>query len=222
MPAFFDSMELVLDQTAHSAPVNMAIDEVLLQQAAIPLLRIYSWQKPSVSFGYFEAFGPIEIAHPNREPVRRWTGGGVVLHGEDQTFSLIVPRADPFLKLPTAESYRAIHECLAAILHRAGLGAQVAPSHAPKISQACFENAAQFDLMLESRKIVGGAQRRNRYGMLHQGSIQALELPAGFAKELAQAFSRTFTVRDLSPSELAAAEALSHTKYETEAWLRKF
>ena len=222
MAAYFHSVELVIDQTPHSAPVNMAIDEVLLQQVSAPLLRFYRWEKASVSFGYFEAYPPIETAHPDRVPVRRWTGGGVVLHGADLTFSLIVPRADDFLRLSTGDSYRAIHECIAGILQEAGVGAEVAPVHAPKISQACFENAAQFDLVLDARKVVGGAQRRNRFGMLHQGSIQALDLPPGFPEKLGKAVSEKITQRDLHPSELRAAEVLAEGKYATEAWLKKF
>ena len=146
----------------------------------------------------------------------------MVLHGEDLTFSLIVPRSDPFLKLPTADSYRAIHECIAGILQEAGVGAEVAPAHAPKVSQACFENAAQFDLVLESRKVAGGAQRRNRFGLLHQGSIQALDLSASFPEKFARAVSPKISKRDLLPSEASAAELLSETKYATEDWLRKF
>jgi len=222
MAAYFQSLELILDRTPHSASVNMAIDEVLLQQISLPVVRFYSWEQPSVSFGYFEAFEPIEAAHRDRVPVRRWTGGGVVLHGEDRTFSLIVPKGDPFLALSTGESYRVIHETIAGIMQKAGVGAEVAPVHAPKISQACFENAAQFDLVLESKKVVGGAQRRNRFGMLHQGSIQAVNLPAGFEQELAQTLALQFTTRDLRDSELAEAQALAHQKYGTESWLRKF
>ncbi len=222
MAELFKSIELVLDASPHGAPLNMAIDEVLLRETPTPLLRFYHWQKPSVSFGYFEAFAPIAATHPDREPVRRWTGGGVVLHGEDLTFSLIVPRPEPFLGLPTAESYRAIHECIAGILQQAGVGAEVAPSHAPKVSQACFENAAQFDLVVETRKIVGGAQRRNRFGMLHQGSIQALNLPANFPAQLAGAFSKKITSRDLLASEVSAAETLSQAKYATPTWLERF
>jgi lipoate-protein ligase A len=222
MAVFFESLELVLDLVPHSAPVNMAIDEVLLHEISRPLLRFYHWQRPSVSFGYFEAFAPIHAAHPDREPVRRWTGGGVVLHGEDLTFSLMVPRSDPFLELSTAESYRAIHECIAGILQQAGVGAQIAPVHAPKVSQACFENAAQFDLVLESRKVVGGAQRRNRFGLLHQGSLQAMDLPESFPEDLARAFSLMIEKRGLSDSELSAAETLANAKYAMEAWLRKF
>jgi lipoate-protein ligase A len=223
MAAFFESLELVLDSLPHNAAVNMAVDEVLLKHANRPILRYYFWERPSVSFGYFEEFAPIEAAHPNREPVRRWTGGGIVLHGkgEDQTFSLIVPRSEPFLNLSTGESYRAIHERIAEILREAGVGAQVAPVHAPKISQACFENAAQFDLVVESRKIVGGAQRRNRCGMLHQGSIQAPNLPGDFAQKLASSISQGFASRDLTSSELDEAEKLEREKYGTQEWLRK-
>src|SRR5580700_1117427 len=71
------------DPLPRSAPLNMAIDEALLGTGAGPVLRVYRWKRPAVSFGYFERWAPIHAAHPDREAVRRWTGGGVVLHGED-------------------------------------------------------------------------------------------------------------------------------------------
>ena len=145
-----------------------------------------------------------------------------MLHGEELTFSLVVTRSNGFLKMSSAESYRAIHELIAGILRQAGVGAEVAASHAPKVSQACFENAAQFDLVVDSRKIVGGAQRRNRRGMLHQGSIQAAGLPADFPEQLARGFSGKITTRDLASSEATEAELLAAEKYASPDWLRKF
>ncbi|XHR29389.1 MAG: hypothetical protein ACFUZC_02265 [Chthoniobacteraceae bacterium] len=220
----FAEIELIDEQgtPAHPAPVNMAVDEVLLKSAQRPILRVYGWRGLAVTYGYFERWEPVAAQYPERDRVRRWTGGGVVPHGEDWTYSLIVPRAHPFALVATAESYRVIHELLGAAMRTGGVQARVTPQAAPKISQACFENPAQYDLLAGDHKIAGAAQRRSRFGMLHQGSVQATEIPAGLAAHLAGVLAETVIPRPLGADELAAAEALSATRYATEAWNRKF
>jgi lipoate-protein ligase A len=42
----------------------------------------------------------------------------------------------------------------------------------------CFVGAEQFDLLLSGRKIAGAAQRRNRLGLLIQGSVQSTGISA--------------------------------------------
>jgi lipoyl(octanoyl) transferase len=224
LPVIFDEIELLVElgAPAHPAPVNMAVDEVLLKSTRRPILRVYGWQRAAVTYGYFEQWEPVAKAYPDRDRVRRWTGGGVVPHGEDWTYSLIVPRAHPFARVATAESYRVIHEILGAAMRSGGVQAQVTPQAAPKISQACFENPAQYDLLAGDHKIAGAAQRRPRHGMLHQGSVQATNIPKGLAAHLAGMLSKEVIPCTLGAEELAAAEALSASQYATEAWNRKF
>ena len=81
----FDELTEVADPEPHDAALNMALDEVLLRRAAGPLLRVYRWARPAVSFGYFGKVADAEAAWPGREMVRRWTGGGIVPHGADVT-----------------------------------------------------------------------------------------------------------------------------------------
>ena len=88
----FENILEVIDDLPHGAPLNMAIDEVLLRHARMPLLRLYRWERPAISFGYFGVAAQILPQCGPREAVRRWTGGGVVWHGEDLTYSLVVPR----------------------------------------------------------------------------------------------------------------------------------
>ena len=211
-----------LDGPAHGAAVNMAVDEVLLMHARQPILRVYAWALPAVTFGYFERWEPIAAAYPGREQVRRWTGGGIVPHGEDWTYSLIVPRTDAFARVSAGESYRLIHELLGVAMLAEGMQAGVTPQAAPKVSQACFENPAQFDLLAAGRKIAGAAQRRSRFGMLHQGSVQGMALPRGFAERLAATLAATVTPRQLSTAECQEARHLAETKYATPEWNRKF
>jgi len=218
------NLELLIElgHPAHGAAVNMAVDEVLLLRAQQPILRVYGWARPAVTFGYFEHWEPVAAAHPGCEWVRRWTGGGIVPHGEDWTYSLIVPRSDPFARIGAAESYRLIHELLGVAMRPEGVEAGVTPQAAPKVSQACFENPAQYDLLAAGHKIAGAAQRRSRFGMLHQGSVQGVAVPSGFAERLAGMLAGQVRPRELTPAELAEAHTLAAGKYASEAWNRKY
>ncbi|MEI7958089.1 MAG: hypothetical protein WCI40_03190, partial [Verrucomicrobiota bacterium] len=120
-------MELLIqrDGPACGAAVNMAIDEVLLLHAERPILRVYDWARPAVTFGYFERWEPVAAAFPGREWVRRWTGGGIVPHGADWTYSLIIPRSDAFSRVGAGESYRVIHELLGEAMRGQGVQAGV-------------------------------------------------------------------------------------------------
>ena len=120
-----------------------------------------------------------------RDVVRRWTGGGSVLHGEDLTYSLVTPATDPASLHGPAAIYAALHGAIRDALRAEGSEAELAAQAAPKISDACFANPVRDDVMLRGRKIAGAAQRRTRGGFLHQGSIQIPDLPASFRERFA-------------------------------------
>ena len=203
----------VLDPEPHDAALNMAIDEALLHTATAPTLRIYRWVRPAVSFGYFGKWTDAAQAASHREIVRRWTGGGIVPHGDDVTYSLIVPRAHPFFGVSPRESYCAIHERIAAALGDAILAATVAP----QTSHACFENPVLHDVLMGSRKVAGAAQRRSKCGLLHQGSIQI----AGDPDRIANAFATRRSSVPLSADILDSALRLSREKYANETWTQR-
>src|SRR6266850_3451581 len=118
-----------LQSPAADAATNMAVDEVLLRTAAQrgrALLRVYSWLKPAVSIGYFQKF-PTELAS-KFEIVRRPTGGGLVYHADDTTFTVVVPPGHRLHQLTTVESYRIIHEAVAAALtFKSGISSHQSP-----------------------------------------------------------------------------------------------
>ena len=217
----FDELTEVLDPEPHAAALNMALDEVLLGRAAGPVLRVYHWVRPAVSFGYFGKVADVEAAWPGREMVRRWTGGGTVPHGADVTYTLLVPRGCAFFRLGAEEAYRAIHERIAVLLVEQGSAVRVATEASVKTSDACFENPARYDLLADGGKIAGAAQRRTRAGLLHQGSVQGAALPGDFGSRLGKAFAHRVCGRPLADDELAEAHALSAKKYATVAWLRR-
>ena len=119
-------------------------------------------------------------------------------HGQDFTYSLICPGRE---SLPTTiEFYRFVHLAIANILRKSGCPVEIAQSTDPSRSPACFEKAVQFDLKLRGEKIAGAAIRRNRKGLLLQGSIQRLEVPVQFDVMLAAALGErvdSFVVSDL-------------------------
>jgi lipoate-protein ligase A len=53
-----------------------------------------------------------------------------------------------------------------------GVPTNLSPHTQKEIPGQCFIGAEQFDLLYQGRKIAGAAQRRNRLGLLIQGSIQ--------------------------------------------------
>jgi lipoate-protein ligase A len=198
----------------------MALDEVLFTSADEPTLRFYRWQQPSLSFGYFSRYADVEAEAPQRDLVRRWTGGGIVLHGTDVTYSLVVPH--PYLPPSTAaRSIYAFVHC--AIADALGPVAQVelAAADAPKVSDACFANAVTADLLARGRKIAGAAQRRTRGGLLQQGSIQFDQLPPMFTDSFSRALCRSAVEATLKPDEIARATALAAAKYATHEWLHR-
>jgi lipoate-protein ligase A len=218
----FEKLLELHDPQPHGAALNMAIDEVLLRSATVPLLRFYRWTRPAVSFGYFERWSPALAPAPQWETVRRWTGGGVVRHGEDVTYTLIVPAAHEFARHPAAESYRRIHEVIAGVLEAGGMRTALAAETWVRVPGGCFENAAEADVLAAGRKIAGAAQRRTRWGLLHQGSVQGAAIAEDFAMRLAEAFSAQRMQRGLCDAELAEAEALAAAKYATAAWQGRF
>jgi len=134
----------------------------------------------------------------------------------------MVPAGCPFLKLGTAQSYLSIHEKVSEALREGGVPVTMARAASPKVSQACFENAVAHDVLLEDRKIAGAAQRRSKFGLLHQGSILSSHLPDDFGEMLARRMAGNVVRKTAGRNFIEAAEAVAREKYATEGWLKRF
>lgn len=212
----FDRLDFYDDATPRDAVLNMALDEAIARAAERPALRVYRWAEASVSFGYFGRHREVAARWPAHALVRRWTGGGEVPHGDDFTYTVVVPRADPFCSAGVRESYRALHEALAALLPGAVLA-----THEEGDAPACFARPVTADVLIAGRKIAGAAQRRGSFGLLHQGSVQGVTWPADLAARFAAALATEVAPREFSPALLAAAAQLSAQKYSASAWLER-
>ena len=105
----------------------MAIDEALFDSVAVPSIRFYRWNSPALSFGYFGKFADVANYASERDLVRRWTGGGVVFHGEDLTYAIVIPPSDPVFSESSRSIYAAIHAALRDALVANGEPAELAP-----------------------------------------------------------------------------------------------
>lgn len=171
----------LLDSGAADGATNMAIDHALLDRAAGPLgrdeavLRIYAWSRPTLSFGLNERarISREAFAANGVDVVRRPTGGRALLHHREVTYSVTAPLADG-AGIGLSESYRAINALLRAALARLGISAEEAPrrgrASAPD-GAPCFAEPNVGELVVDGRKLVGSAQRRDAQALLQHGSI---------------------------------------------------
>lgn len=168
----FEKLELWLDPVPRPGPEAMAVDEWLLDTATWPVLRVYHWQGQWGSLGYFGSVQSARDAFPGLDLVRRWSGGGMVDHRSDWTYSLVVPRGHPLAESRGAESYRSIHLCLMAALEDEGITGKLSNGDDQTGAGLCFLNPVDHDLVdPHGRKIAGAGQRRSLRGLLHQGSV---------------------------------------------------
>jgi len=215
---------------------HMAFDETL---ALLPpggdkyFLRFYNWGgfPPSATFGYAQFFSDIkkEFAVKNFTGpfTRRPTGGGVVYHEDDLTFSLVF---NSQLKR-AAQIYEMLHGAINAQI-RGGLAGEVPKEYyAPRVAGAagvCFSNPVENDILDgEGRKILGGAIRRFGGTILYQGSLQSAGAREnGTLKKQVQTALEILRDSKSAPFEfdgnfISAARARAEI-YKTKEWAQKF
>ncbi|MGC1322786.1 MAG: hypothetical protein WA849_11440 [Candidatus Udaeobacter sp.] len=224
----FADLTIYHDESPHSAAMNMAIDEALLETAVVPTIRFYRWRSPALSFGYFGKFSDVAIYATERELVRRWTGGGIVFHGDDLTYSIVIPESDPVFVESSIVIYEKIHRALCAALVGYDRGAElVTVADHPRsgdrgaFENECFANPVRADVMMDGRKIAGAAQRRTRRGLLQQGSIQGTAMKTDLAQKFAQALSASRSEFKITKAISKQAQDVAQQKYGTESWLHK-
>lgn len=219
--SLLEALDVYDDDIPRSAAMNMAIDEALLESAIFPTLRFYRWRCPALSFGYFGSYADVADQRDDREIVRRWTGGGVVPHGADLTYSVVIPASHPFFARSSLAIYSDLHDAIRKALEANGIAASLTNALSPKISEECFANAVRADVISQGQKIAGAAHRRSRAGLLHQGSIQKTKLPDRFMNDLARAVCDRFDSKAVSQEVIDRATTIAESKYGTIAWLMR-
>ena len=217
--ALFQSV-LVLRSGPCDYDFNMGLDEALLEASVTfgaPVLRFYSWRQPAASFGYFQKFADVEKWTRLRPLVRRPTGGGLVPHDADWTYSLAVPPLCGWYHLRAIESYFQMHEWLRLAFSQVQVASELAPTSLRSGPGQCFVGYEQNDLLSQGRKIAGAAQRRTRLGLLIQGSVQP---PPGYLDRAAWEAAVCATTPSQLPGSWAPLE-LSQPMQEKAARLAR-
>jgi lipoyl(octanoyl) transferase len=179
----FNDPWLLLDSGPSDYAFNMGLDEALMDLAPElkhPVLRFYGWTQPAASFGYFQKISEIERTTHLRPLVRRPTGGGLVPHDADWTYSVVVPPNHAWYQLRAAESYERMHRWIQNAFTALNVATELAACCRKESPGQCFAGYEKSDVLWFGKKIAGAAQRRAKTGLLIQGSIQPP--PPGIAR----------------------------------------
>ena len=142
----------------------------------------------------------------------------MVEHGEDLTFSLVIPPGGHPAAAP-ALFYRRLHGCLASwVLPGPSPDVRLADQGDVRKGSSCFLAPALDDLLSGERKILGGAQRRHAGGILYQGSLR---LPSGRypeARSMALLLGESVGEFEMGESVRRSSEELASARYRSLEW----
>ena len=222
---------LLLQSGSGEPARNMALDETLLEnspQIAQPILRFYSWSERAATFGYSQHFSELERVTHLRPLIRRPTGGGLVPHDSDWTYSLIFPPNHSWYALKAVESYERVHLWIRDVFQKIGVATELSPCCKKEIPGQCFIGAEKSDVLWHGRKIAGAAQRRTKTGLLIQGSVQPPPISLqriDWENAMCDVACENFNViwNDFVPDEnlIGLASNVSQQKYSQPSYNRK-
>jgi lipoate-protein ligase A len=175
-------LHLLPVRTAGAAE-NMALDFLLLQRypaLAAARFRHYDWRTQAFTFGLSQRLDYIRANLPSSgetfDLCRRPTGGGLVDHRNDWTYCLVIPRAHVLFDAPATQAYRDVHAALALAMQALGQPVALQEKRHPTEEgpTICFDRPELYDVLntVTGAKIAGAAMKRNKHGLLLQGSIE--------------------------------------------------
>jgi lipoyl(octanoyl) transferase len=168
----------LIDTGSNDCYSNMAIDEALLESyTSVPVFRIYAWKPAAFSIGFSQDPDiELELAECKRSGidfVRRMTGGGIIFHDTELTYSIVCSGKDMEKVYFAKEAYKILCSFLIKAYQGMGLdaGFSLVADRAPKSGWVCFKQKERYDIVIDGIKIGGNAQRRKRGLIFQHGSI---------------------------------------------------
>ncbi len=207
-----------IDSPTLGATENMAIDKSLLSEIDLPIFRLYTWEENCFSIGRFQKIEDIENWQIyGKNWAKRVTGGGLLLHGFDVSYTIVVP-VKSLGKKSVKESYEYNCEFIFNFYKNLGLNPKWAKDILPNSlshSSFCQEGFEPYDIIIDGKKIGGNAQKRTKELILQHGSIPLFkdsreksgfsleELGIGLSiketkKLLKKSFYKTYNYEDLN------------------------
>jgi lipoate-protein ligase A len=226
----------------------MAADEVLLRTAigGRGTLRFYAWSEATLSLGYFQS---AQIRQENRllstlPYVRRCSGGSALVHHFEVTYALALPAGRPWQVQKPWLGF--MHEIIAGALGALGIPAGL---HVPQRDSGpfqgslCFKHLTSGDVVVNTAKVVGSAQRKQQGALMQHGGILLARSPhapvlpgikelCGIELErndlvaaILKAFRRrsgwSLSLEELSSKEIDLQFELKTAKYSQPSWNEK-
>lgn len=161
----------------------MALDAKIFSrylEDGVPVFRLYRWQAPALTYGVSqrpeEEIDLEQCAHDGVQIAQRMTGGGVLFHQDEITYSLACGKADVGEDRKVFVAYRQI--CAFLIYFYKSLGLK--PSFAVETDgfkdksaphELCSASREKYDIVISGKKIGGNAQKRKRDAIFQHGSI---------------------------------------------------
>jgi lipoate-protein ligase A len=195
----------IINTGKRNAFENMELDSALLEDMEHmdqPILHLYDWTSDSVTYGYFlnpyQFLNKDAIEKKGLQLARRPTGGGIVFHISDLAFSVLIPASHPRFSLNPMENYAFINQkvllTIQRFIERQGkialgcLDVELLATDLDPLDNSCLNfcmaKPTKYDVMLWGRKVGGAAQRKTKFGYLHQGTISLGMLPDQYFSEI--------------------------------------
>lgn len=157
---------------------NMAVDRAILAAHEAgevpPTIRLYRWERPTVSLGRFQRVEDVDLTVCTAEGIdvcRRPTGGRGVLHDDEVTYSIIGGVRDG-LPRGVSASYQLLCGALVEAYREIGVSAELtARPRGDRGAGACYLHATDADLSLGVAKLSGSAQVWSGTSCLQHGSF---------------------------------------------------
>jgi len=153
---------------------NMARDEALLE-AAEPVVRLYGWRPACVSLGRAQTEADVDLDAARAwgmDVVRRATGGGAILHNEEEvTYAVVLPLSWPSLPRDITGSFALMSAGVVEALRGLGVAAEIESVPDNTRETLCYVRKQGTNVVVGGRKISGGAQRRTDRAILQHGTI---------------------------------------------------
>ncbi len=172
----------LVQESPLSMQESMDLDESLINlDLDEPVLRIYCPQKPVLTLGRFQK-PEIEmdlnfVREAGIECARRITGGKALLHDGGITYTIVVPRV--LVSDTVSDSYRElslpVYNAISSLEPRVNWPGKADCNGTSLGFSACFAQQEVETVTFCGRKVVGSAQRRNRYRVLQHGEINVMK-----------------------------------------------
>jgi len=227
----------LIEFSCPDAYTNMAIDEAIFigrEKLGLPAtLRFYDWRPAAISIGYFQRMEDPSLEEYKKQKltiVRRFTGGGAILHKNEITYSLACPKNEFIAFGNIKETQKIVHQAIIIALQKLRINAQLKRKQSKKPDPYfCFVNPSEDDVVEDGRKIVGSAQRRKNKTFFQHGSIKVSPESREEKKNrgkiidsLVLGFEKRFGIRlisaQLTREEVKLSRDLRKAKYSTRSW----